>query len=202
MFDGAFQKIQNWVSKPKEDIKIRVLFAPSTLYEHGLWTRQQRDDSIKQIIRELTENNDKISLKVKIHPSSANLSEYQSLVHAIDKNIEIHQQGDILDLLYDADIVITFGFTFVNTYALISKKPIIVCNFFDGNKDDFVQKEIALECNSSVYLAKTIHQALSKNPEYEQKCDEYIKNFFYKPDGLAAERISTSIVKLIKNKTK
>jgi len=200
MFDEAFKKLQNLNSVPKKERKIRILFAPSTLYEHGLWTRQQRDDTIKQITKAILEHKNEISLKIKIHPSSAILSEYKSLVHSIDETIEICQNGDILDLLYDTDVVITFGYTFVSTYSIISKKPLIICNFFDSLKDDLVQKQIALECTQPSSLIEIIHQSISKRMEYEQKCDDYIKHYFYKSDGLAAERISDSILKLVKNK--
>ena len=63
-----------------------------------------------------------------------------------------------------------------------------------------MQKGIALECTTSSSIIKIIHQAISKNMEYEQKCNDYIKNYFYKSDGLAAERISNSVLELVKNK--
>ena len=200
MFDEAFKKIQNWKSKSEKRNKICILLAPSTLYEHGMWTRQQRDDTIKQIIKTILEHNNELSLKIKIHPSSANFLEYKTLVHDIDESIEINQQGNILDLLYDSDVVITFGYTFVDTYSIISKKPLIICNFFDSPKDDFVKEQIAIECTSTSSLLENIYQSISKKNEYEEKCNDYMKNYFYKPDGLAAERISNSVIELIKHK--
>jgi len=201
MFDGAFQQVNDWQIVSNKKNKIRILLAPSTLYEHGIWTRQQRDQSIQEICKIILKNQNEFCLKIKIHPSSANFLEYQKIIDKIDKNIEIIQDGDILELLYESDIVITFGYTFVSTYSVISKKPLVICNFFEDLDDDFIKKQIAFECKKPFSLIDVIHQAISKNDEYEKKCDDYIKNYFFKPDGKAGERISNSILELIKKKT-
>ncbi len=200
IYDMAFKKIQNWTSVDRKEDKIRVLFAPSTLYEHGMWTRVQRDIAIKETVTKILEYKNKMSLLIKIHPASANMDEYKSIIHQIDISIQILQEGDILDLLYDADVVITFGYTAFEVYALISKKPVIVCNFFNTKGDEFLQQGLALECKDPNSLIEIIHKSLSDNILYDQKRDDYIKNFFYKPDGLASERICDSIMKIVKNK--
>ena len=65
-YDTAFQKLKNLQSTSSE--KIHVLFAPTTFYEHGDWTREQRDKILTEIITNLDEHNDKISLTVKFTP--------------------------------------------------------------------------------------------------------------------------------------
>ena len=78
MYDSIFNKLSKTLPA-KKDGTTRVLFAPSTLYEHGFWTREQRDFAVKEVVKKIVENKNEMSLVVKIHPSSSILSEYESL---------------------------------------------------------------------------------------------------------------------------
>jgi hypothetical protein len=200
IYDAAFKKIKNWKLLDSNGDKIRVLFAPSTLYEHGVWTREQRDTAIKETVTKILENKNKMSLVIKIHPSSANLSEYKSIIHKIDPSIQILQDGNFLDLLFDADVVITFGYTTVDVFTILAKKPIVICNYFNTKVDEASQQVPSLECRDPNLLVEIINTSLSQKISYEQKYDDFIKDFFYMSDGLASERICDSIMKIIKNK--
>jgi hypothetical protein len=200
MYDIAFQRIKNSFSTKKKDNKIRVLLAPTSLYEHGFWTREQRDTAMTQIVSQIEKHSDKLSLIVKIHPSTANFSEYQSLIHSINKSIPIYQKEDIIDILPDSDVVITFGYTFAGMYALVCKKPIIVCNFFDSVSDESVSQGVAFECKESSSLIPLIEKLSYPVPVYEKNRDKYINEFFYKDDGKASERICNEILQLLNKK--
>ena len=71
IYDAAFHKMSNQKNTDKKDDIIRVLFAPSTLYEHGFWTGKQREYAVKETVRQIIKNGKKMSITVKIHPSSA-----------------------------------------------------------------------------------------------------------------------------------
>ena len=51
-YDKSFQMLENFIETKPTD-KIRVIFAPVAFYEHGYWTRDQRDKIIGDIIKNL-----------------------------------------------------------------------------------------------------------------------------------------------------
>ena len=121
MYDNVFQKVQNLKSYVKDDDKIHVLLLFTTLYEHGFWTKQQRDLVITEIVQEICKHKDKISLTVKIHPSTNILSECKLLINSIDPSIPIHQTGDVVDFIRISDVVIGFpeSIYLANLYCLV-----------------------------------------------------------------------------------
>lgn len=197
IYDSTFQKLSISKISDKKDGFINVLFAPSTLYEHGFWTHKQREFAVKETIRELRKNKN-ISITVKIHPSASILHEYESLIHQIDPLIPIYQKGDITKFLKNADVILSFQSSTAEVFALLSGKPIIICNFFDIKEDIFLERGMAVDCQNSSNLTKSIDCALKMNPATKQKCDDFIKDYLYKVDGLSSERISNEILKLIK----
>ena len=78
---------------------------------------------------------------------------------------------------------------------MISKKPIIICNFFGSKTDKFVENGIALECTNASELLKMIYQSTSSEL-YEKNREKFIQKFMYKEDGLAAQRIANEILKI------
>jgi len=202
MYDSTFKKISNSKLTNKKDHKTSVLFAPTTSYEHGLWTYKQREYAVTETIKELVKNKNEISITVKIHPSSSVLSDYESLVHSIDSTIHIYQKGDILELLNDSDVIISFQSTSAVVYALLSEKPIIFCNFFDIKGDLFLERGLAINCKEPSSLLTSINLALEKNPVTEQKREDFIREFMPKWDGRSAERICDKLIELFEKKSK
>ena len=202
IYDKAFKRIQNLKPSAKKDDKIKILFAPVQKYETGFWTKKQRDTSIKEIVTQISKHKDKMSLVVKIHPSTVILSDYQSIINKIDPSIPILQTGDFLDFLADADIVISFqSNSSTLVYSLIAKKPIIICNFFNEERfDDFLERDLALECKEPNTLVKSIHRILSSNPATKQKVDDFIQEYFYKADGHSSKRLCDAIMQLLENR--
>jgi hypothetical protein len=201
MFDVSYRKIQQFQSSKNGD-KIRVLLLPSTHYEHGFWTKKQRDFVISEIIKKILENKNQLELTIKIHPSTAVISEYKSIIHPIDQSIKIYQNGEVLDFLNDADVVISFWFGSAEAYALLAKKPLIFCNFLNDKTDVILQRGLALECKEISSLVESIHKVFLSNPASEQKRDEFIREVLYKWDGKASERISDAILSLLEKNPK
>lgn len=198
MYDSIFQKIQKIQPSIKNDNKIRVLLLTIGMYEHGHWTRRQRDSIVKNIIMEITKHKNKMSLVVKIHPSSEILSEYESLIRSIDSSVPVHQEGDVIEFLQNSDVVLAWASNTALTYSLILKKPIIMCNFFNLQGDVFLERGLVSECKELSTLVPLIESAWSSNPTASEKIDDFISEFFYKSDGQASERISNEIIKLLK----
>lgn len=202
IYDSSFHKLSNFKLSEKKDNKIHVLFAPSTLYEHGFWTKKQRDYAVKETINELSKNKNKISVTVKIHPSTSILDDYESLINSIDSSIHIYQKGDILEFLNDSDVIISFMSSTVEVYGLLYGKPIVICNYFDLKNDVFLERDLAVDCKDSSSLLNSINFALTENPYTDQKRDNFIREFMYTWDGCASERICDKIIELYeKNKS-
>jgi len=201
IYDTAFKKLTNTKPSIKKGGLIQVLLAPSTLYEHGFWTSKQRDIAIKETLTKILENRKEMSVIVKIHPSTSVLSEYQSIINSIDPSVPVYQKGDIQEFLEHADVIVSFQSSTTEVYALLAKKPIIICNFFNLQGDVFLERNLVTECKNPSDLVKSIHQALSSNPVSEQMRKDFIREFMYKWDGCAAERICGKIMSLLE-KTK
>jgi len=195
MYDQIVRKIKLWEPYVKTDNIINVLFAPGTLAEHGFVKKSEQEKTVKKVVKTISSEKN-LKLKVKIHPSSAILYEYQKLVKPIDQNIPIFQKGDFLDYLRDADVLISFSDTSVLAESLIAKKPLIIVNFA-SIEDDILKRGLALECKNISSLPKMIHNVLSFNPASEKKTQKFISDFFYKLDGMASDRIADAIMKLV-----
>lgn len=196
LYDEIFQKVKI-ISSIKSD-KIRVLLLTASLYEHGFWTKKQRNDVLKKILTILSKYNNELSTIVKIHPTSEILSEYQSIINEVDTSIPIYQKEDLLQFINDSDVIISFSsFTSAVLQAVAAKKPIIICNFYNLGRDFLLDAGIAVECNESQKLISLIRQIFSNPPDI-QKINKFIADYFYKPDGLASERLSEAIITLCK----
>ncbi len=197
IYDSTFQKLSTPKISDKKDEFIHVLFAPSTLYEHGFWTNKQREFAVKETIRELQKNKN-ISITVKIHPSTSILRDYESLILPINSLIPIYQKGDITEFLKNTDVILSFQSSTAEVFALLSGKPIVICNFFDIQGDVFLERGMAVDCKTPSHLTESIDRALKMNPVTKKMCDDFIKDYLYKVDGLSSERICNEILKLIK----
>lgn len=201
IYDIAFKKTQNFEPTSDGNGKIRILFLPMQMYEIGYWTRNERDFHLKEILKEICHNKEKMIVKVKLHPSAQLFYEYEPLIHSIDPSIQIYQKGNVLDYLEDVDVVVTYpAGSSAHMYALIAKKPIIICNFTKYGRSILLKRDLALECRKSEDLIESILKIIKSNPATEEKRELFIKEYLYKADGKASERLCDAIMKLLENK--
>lgn len=200
MYDLAVKQIHEFKNIKKKTDKINVLFLTHAMYEHGIWTKKQRDSLVRNVITELCKYKDRISITVKIHPSSELISDYESLIYPIDRTIEIIQKGNIIERIASSDIIVTYSGASSLVYALISKKPIIVCNFYDLQNDIFVDRKVVTECKNEKEVISKIQELNDNNIINEHDIDNFIEEFFYKLDGKSSERISNEIMKIVGKK--
>lgn len=201
IYDMSFHKITNQKNIDTKNNIVRVLFVPSTLYEHGFWTRDQRDFAVKETVRQII-NYEKMTLTVKIHPSSSILSDYESLVHSIDTSILVYQKGFIQDLLNNFDVILTFQSSTTEVYAMLADKPIVICNYFDLQGDAFLERGLAVDCKEPSSLLASINLALINNLATVQKREDFIRESMFKWDGRSAERICNKLIELYEKKSK
>ena len=200
VYDKVFQKLIKLPQSTKNN-KIRVLLLTHSLYEHGLWTKKQRDDLVKTLVTKISKYKDEMSLVVKIHPSSEILSDYEKLIKPIDSSISIYQTEDIQEFLNNSDVVLVYSTSSGPIQALILKKPIVMINL-DLPGDIMLERKIVTECKDPSKIISSIHQAISSNPATEEKVNDFINDFLFKTDGLAYERMGKAIIKIAKNSQK
>jgi len=201
MYDDIFDRLEKVKIKPRTDKKKHILLLTHAMSEHGIWTQKQKKFLVQGIVDEISKHKDTMSLTVKIHPSSEVLSDYQNLIHEIDQDIIIHKNGDVMEFINNSDIIITYSGSSSLVYALVSQKPIIVCNFFNLENDLFIEKKLVINCKNISNLIESINKASELNPATKERVDSFHEEFFYKLDGLASERISNKLLDLL-NKEK
>lgn len=198
LYDHIFQKLKKL--KEIKNEKPVILFVPLAYYEHGVITNSKNKQIFKKIIQTLNSNN-KIKLRIKLHPTSQQESYYKKIIERINEQIEVFTEGDILEQLENADIIISYsGFSTTHISALIFNKPLILCNFFEFYKGPLLEKNIAIECDHILKINQLISSTLDKNPISSEKISEYINKYFYKTDGKSAERLANVIINLTSEK--
>jgi len=198
IFDDYMVKFRNVDTVAHHKGKIRVLFLPIQLYELGFWSKKERDFHVREIVKEICNHKNEMSMIVKIHPSSSILYDYESIIHSIDPSIPVYQKGYSHEFLDDADVVVTFpSGSNADAFSLLARKPIVVCNFFNVRRSDILERGLALECKKPSELYNLIQNVLSSNPATKEKVEEYIKDFLYKADGHSSERLCNVIMNLL-----
>ena len=120
------------------------------------------------------------------------------MVHKIDPSIMIYQKEPILQLLEESDVIISSSSGTAMLCGLLLRKPLIIHNCFQVDRDEFLERGLVVECKEPSDIISSIHTATKSKPS-DEKIDEFIKNVFFKQDGHAAERISDSIIRFLDN---
>jgi hypothetical protein len=195
-YDSCFKSLKKLKEKQISK-KLRILMITTPFYEHGWWSKKQRDNIIKSIVQEIVKQ-ENYSLTIKIHPSSENIFEYKTIINSIDSTIPLFQKGDISKFLEDTDLVISFVTSEATLTSLFSQKPMIFFNAGQYKNDLLVEKELVLECNSINSLSSIISDANLNFSLQQKNIDIFIKDYFFKSDGLASERATKKILELLK----
>lgn len=202
IYDKIFKKYQQGTTKQEttktnNQEKMKILLAPIQLYEGGIWTKKQRDTTIRLIVKKLVEYKKQFTLIVKIHPTSQSLKEYEKLIHDIDDSIEIFQEGTIEDYLDEVDTVLSFGTVYSSLIpVLIAQKKLIICNFINYEPVTPIDTRVATECKDINSLIDIIKKQ-NNFQEHKTKINLYLNEIMYKTDGLASERLAKALTELI-----
>ncbi len=195
--DSLFSKLQKPQLKSIKKNKLNILLLTTSLYEHGIWTKKQRDFAIKETLKQFQNKKD-IDIILKIHPSTEILSEYEQLLKEILPNAIIHQKGNIENFINDSDLVISFPASSVLIFSLLMKKPLIVCNYFKMD-DLFIKNNPMVECTDPSSLLIKIDELTSFNSKFNKDRDNFIEEFMSPFDGNAQERICNHLIRILQN---
>ncbi|MBC8501717.1 MAG: CDP-glycerol glycerophosphotransferase family protein [Nitrosopumilus sp.] len=195
-YDSLFKNLKKFKEKSISK-KLQILMITAPFYEHGWWSKKQRDNIITSIIKKINECSD-YALTIKIHPSSENLSEYKKITNNVDPVVPIFQKGDISKFLENHDLVISFLTSDAVFSSLFSEKPVVFFNAGQYKNDLLVQRELVSECNSIETLPSIIDNAYSNQINQIKKINSFVEDYFFKSDGQASERLTKKLFELLK----
>tara|TARA_B110000438_G_scaffold41134_1_gene41000 strand:- start:796 stop:2079 length:1284 start_codon:yes stop_codon:yes gene_type:complete len=196
MYDSAAIEIKKLEKNKINSSKKNVLLLTHAMYEHGIWTKEQRNSLIKKVVRELSQKGN-YNIIIKIHPSSEQLSDYESIVHNIDKSIKIIQHGDILEYIVNSDVIVTYSGSSSLVYALMCNKPIIICDFYNLKNDIFIDGKVSISCKNEKEIVETIENMDKELFVKKEDLEKFTKEYFHKLDGKASERIASELLKIV-----
>ena len=192
------------ISSKKHDTKLNGVFLTTSMVEHGLWTQKMWEDTVIQTVSIVQQKlTDKVDLVLKIHPSSEKKEDYEKLLKKFKIKIPIFQTENLLDVINNADFIISYGDTWALWEVLLLNKPIILVNLFNYPKDmmPFVKEGIAYEITEINQLINMITKIHSLKLD-ESKINLFIQKYLYKLDSKAGLRSAEAIMQLVENYNK
>jgi len=181
--------------------KIKLLIVTDTLYEHGIWTFNQRNSFLTSMFSKLSEITN-IEFSLKIHPAQENKSFYENLLKNLNFNAEILQSENLQSILPNYDLVLSFGASTTHTETSFSGKRLIILETNTNLGlfplvDEGIQSGHVLLCKNMDNLNNMINNFIRQDVLVSEKFIQDCKKLFYKNDGKSAERGANTILNLI-----
>lgn len=204
------EKILKKYKIPSSTNNIILFTAQPFRYDTGLRHDRLTLEEQKEIFNNLFEVTKELGLFliIKLHPSNElSFNEILNLISTKKyKNHLIlrHDQGDLFDLINICDISMTYNST-TAIESMILKKPVITVNF--SNKEDsinYAQYGCAINVITRNMLKETIVKILNNKLLRDKlmiNAARYLKNSFYKSDGLSSKRVANLIMTMIKKES-
>ena len=200
LMDSVYDNISKYKKKEKIESPQKIVFMTTAVVEHGLWTEKMWSETIKQTVLGIKkEFNNEIELVLKIHPRSERKEDYQRLLNEINIKIPILQKENLLDVVNEADLVISYAESWGLWEVLFLKKPIIIVNLFDYEieKMPFVKEGVVFELKKMSELRKIIKKVKEDNKS--SKVENMVTKYLFKFDNKASKRSVMAIKRLIEN---
>ncbi len=200
-FDDVYQKIHTYssdVEKTKNNSK--VLFCPSPLHEHGLISKKKEFENIIKAVNIILKQS-KNEIAIKINPSSSSLIEYKKIENKLIKNIPIYQNENVIELIKNYDVIISYGTSTVILYSALLKKPTIILDLFqpEVKVSEFFKKDAMIKCDNVENLVEAIIKS-QKIKLSELNYEDYIQRHLGKFDGNCSQRSADAILELLNKK--
>lgn len=194
-FDELYEKIQNKKNLHEKSDKIKIIFCPTPMHEHGWMTQTDEEKLIVNLIKNI-QNLNNVEISLKIHPSSSSYNEYEKLLKSNNINVPLYQKEETLELLKKSDLLITYGSSNIILDAILMKIPVIL--YKDSQIPDLKRLDdssIIVECTTFSDLSNSIQKALER-PISTKKFENYVQNQIGIFDGKNSNRISDIIKNL------
>ena len=187
--------------KKKDESKTFVLILTDSLYEHGFWSKNERDLILKSILIKLASQSN-ISFALKIHPGSEDINYYKSLIGKLKISVPIYQQEFLFDLISDFDLVLTYGCSFAHVELGYLEKKMI---FYDVNTpypklkiiDAGIKSGFIKVCTNIEDLIEIINELQKFNDPVDKEFLKTRDKITFKSDANSSERISSEFLNLL-----
>ncbi len=180
-----------------------ITWAPSAEWIFSA-SGEDYNEKIFYALQQLACDQDTIMFIFKPHPSERVRRFERMLQRSLKNMMVVSSMHNIHEVLYISDILMTWNSSVV-TEAVIYDKPIIGLNFFGfEEKVPCVSSGIALEARDPVELKKAI-DCIRLNKDnirgtMKTARERYIKDYLYKADGKASERIVDTLEELMQER--
>jgi CDP-glycerol glycerophosphotransferase (TagB/SpsB family) len=114
------------------------------------------------------------------------------MLKGIGRSENILFQGQLVEVLLIADLVVSQYSTAIGEAAIVGKPVIMVDLFNFRGGEDYIRAGICLYVTNSADLLRAIEKALNDQSirnEMTGSREAFIARYFYKLDGHAAERV-------------
>jgi UDP-N-acetylglucosamine:LPS N-acetylglucosamine transferase len=200
LMDSIYDNISKYKKKERMELPQKIVFMTTSTVEHGFWTEKMWSETITQTILQIKkEFGNKTELVLKIHPRSERKKDYEKILNKINIQIPILQEENLLDVVNEADLVISYAESWGLWEVLFLKKPIIIVNLFNYKieKMPFVKEGMAYELKKISELKKIIKKIY--DDEKLDKVENLIEKYLFKFDNKSSERSVLAIMKLVEN---
>ena len=199
--DDFLFKLTKQDSKRKNKSKTSILIVTDSLYEHGHWSKNERDLVLTSLLQTL-DSHPEISFALKIHPSSEHILYYQSLIETLQINTHIYQQEILFDLIRDFDIILTYGYSTAHTQITSAEKKMIL---YDVNLpfcrmkliDAGINSGFVKVCSNIKDLIKIIDELQKHNVLIDEEFIKARNDLTFQFDGKSSERICNELLNLL-----
>jgi hypothetical protein len=197
LLDDIFHKISTVKTRTKTNDKIKILILTDSLYEHGIWSYNERESFLTNLFEKLQEDKT-ILFDIKIHPVSQDKTYYQRLSEKLGLSAKIFQSEDFYDLINDYDIIVTYGASTTHTeLSLCGKKTILIPTKRLPTfvlVDEAIKAGLIRQCNNFMDLIPLIHDFHEQEINLTNEFIEQRNKYFYKFDGKSGDRAADSII--------
>ena len=195
-YDEFFQLLETSKKSNTHRNKKNILILTTILFgESRKNVLSQRRFFVEEIIKAIPRN--EFEIIIKIHPTLEDLKDYTNIVEPINSSVNVTQNANLVELILNADIIITPVSGTSAVCALIARKPIIIWNVFNVENDALIQNELALPCKDQKMILEQIRKAETWLPK-EEKIEQFTREYLHASDGKASERTAVEIVNFLK----
>ena len=201
VMDTIYNNISKYKKQNNSSSRMKVVLMTTATVEHGIWTRQMWEETIKQTITTICkEFSNEIELVLKIHPRSERIEDYTELLQEIGFQIPILQTENLMDVVNNADIVISYAESWGLWEVLFLEKPIIIVNLFNYpvEKMPFVKEGVAYELKN-MHEFRDLISKIKNEKQNKEKIDMMISKYIFKFDNKSSERSSLAILEILKD---
>jgi UDP-N-acetylglucosamine:LPS N-acetylglucosamine transferase len=201
VMDTIYDNISKYKKQDDLGSRIKVVLMTTATVEHGIWTKKMWEETIKQTVTTICkEFSNEIDLVLKIHPRSERIEDYTELLQKIGVHVPILQTENLMDVINNADIVISYAESWGLWEVLFLEKPIVIVNLFNYpvEKMPFVKEGVAYELKN-MHEFRNLISKIKNEKHNKEKINMMISKYIFKFDNKSSERSALAILELLKD---